>query len=102
MARVRIRQAGPTLLTAAPVTIYTVPTGRKATVKHVHFTNTDVANRKVFLSIGADAVGTRIFDTFNVNTKDVKDHYAYHVLNAGETLQAYADAANVVVIIVSG
>lgn len=72
-----------------PMTIYTVPVGKKAVVTSIMIANTDVssppATQHFSLSIGADAEDTRVFDQdiggVNIALLDI-------TLEAGEFLQA--------------
>lgn len=76
--------------------LYTVPAGRKALVRHIHISNPSGAPVDVTLSVGADAVGTRIFDGFPVPADDVYDWFGFLPLAAGEKIAGSGGAALVI------
>src|SRR6266853_1894534 len=86
------RIVGPTQLTAAAATYYTAPTGIRAVIKRIHLLNTDVAARTVTISTGADAAGTRLYQTQTLAANGgYFDDYANYTLEPAEILQANAD-----------
>lgn len=91
------RMAGPAVL-AATATKYTVPAGLRGIVRHIHVSNTSAAGIVFTLSIGADAAGTRIFDSYAIAAGAVLDHYCYYVLAAAEIIQASGGGAGVLTI----
>jgi hypothetical protein len=103
MARIATRFYGPALLTAAPVTIYTVPANSKAIIRHIHAVNLSGGTASVLtMSIGVDATGTRIFSTNQVPAGSFLDNFGYYVLEAGEIIQAYSSAINLIILTVDG
>ena len=100
--RVGKRMFGPAQLTASAATKYTVGANRRGIIRHIHFYNADATARTVTCSIGTDAAGTRILDQFSIASKQPYDHYCYHVLEATEILQAFADVTLQVTMTVNG
>jgi hypothetical protein len=96
------RLFGPAQLTAVAATKYTVPALTKTLIRHVHFFNADASARTVTVSIGADAAGTRLFDTFSIASKTGYDWYPFAVMDAAEILQAFADVTLQVTMTVFG
>lgn len=75
---------GPAALAGTPAQVVTVPANTKAIVRHVHVSNPSGGAGTVTLSIGADAVGTRVFDQYSISAGSVLDHFCYYVIdNAG-------------------
>lgn len=83
------RLAGPGQLTAAAVTKYTVPTGMKTLLRHIHVINNSASSVNFTMSIGADVAGTRIFDLEPIPAFTAKDFWGYYVLVAAEIVQAF-------------
>jgi hypothetical protein len=108
MARTPKRLVGPALIATGPTTVYTVPASTKTIVRHIHIQNPTGSAVTYSLSIGADAVGTRLFQTFSIPaaaagvTDSVRDHYWYQVMDAGEIMTVSAGTNNVLTITVSG
>jgi len=88
------RFAGPAAL-GASATKYTVPAGLRATIRHIHVSNTSAGAITFTASIGADAAGTRIFDTYSIAAGTVLDHYCLYVMEAAEIFVAAGGAAGV-------
>jgi len=61
-----------------------------------------VLARDFTLSIGADAAGTRLFSSVSVARDSVLDWQGEVVLNAGETIRAFASAAGDLTITTNG
>lgn len=99
---VPVRMAGPAQLSNAAATKYTVPANRNGIVRHTHVSNPS-ANQVLFtMSIGADAAGTRIFDSFVIQPNSVLDHFGLYVLAAGQIIQAFAGTNNVLTLTIDG
>lgn len=96
------KRVGPTLLTASAATVYTAPGSTVFHMRSIHFSNNTGTDRVVTMSIGTDAVGTRIFGSMPVRANSSVDWSGYMPLQPAEVLQAYADATNSVTITVSG
>jgi hypothetical protein len=90
MARTPKRLYGPTALTAAAATKYTVPALTKTVIRHIHVENTSAGAVTFTMSIGADAAGTRLFDAYSIAAGAVFDWYPYMIMDAAEILQALA------------
>lgn len=108
MPRLPKRLFGPAQLGNAAADLYTVPAGGLAIVRHIHVSNPDTVAHTYTLSIGADAAGTRWFESFSIPAKgvgvvdSVRDHSMYLVLGAAEKLQGFADVASKLVVVISG
>lgn len=83
------RLAGPAALTGAAATKYTAPALIRAIVRHIHISNTAAGAITVTVSIGADAVGTRILDAIQIAAGAEYNHYGYYALAPGELIQAF-------------
>ena len=101
MARIPKRLFGPAQLTNAAATKYTVPAGTKTIVRHIHVQNPSGSPLLFFLSIGAEAAGTRLFDSYGIPASSVIDHYCYYVLEATEIIQSH-DNGNLLVMTIDG
>jgi hypothetical protein len=108
MARIPKRLYGPALIATGPTTVYTVPALTKTIVRHLHFQNPTGSPVTVSLSIGADAAGTRLLQTYSIPaasagvTGSVIDYYWYTVMDAAEILTVSAGTNNVVTVTISG
>jgi hypothetical protein len=108
MARIPKRLVGPALIATGPTTVYTVPASTKTIIRHIHIQNPSASPVTYTLSIGADAAGTRLFQTFSIPaaaagvTDSVRDHYWYQVMDAAEILTVSAGTTNVLTITISG
>jgi len=96
------RLVGPTQLAGAAAVLYTVPAGRNALVRHIHFSNPSAGAVDVTVSIGADAAGTRLFDGFSIPADSVYDWFGYVPLAAAEDIRGWSSAAATVNIEVAG
>lgn len=97
MADTAARLYGPTALGTGATTIYTSAAGTTTIVRHIIVCNTTANASAFYLSIGADAVGTRLFHKYPVqgtaNGISFFEWKGFVVLAAAETLQMYADNA---------
>jgi hypothetical protein len=85
------RLAGPAALTTSAATKYTCPAATVAVIRRIRVDNPGGGSTHAFtLSIGADAVGTRLYDALSVPAGGV-DIYGPFSLAAGEIIQAFAD-----------
>lgn len=96
------RLAGPLTLGAAAATVYTVPADTTAIVKSILLCNPSGATRAVTMSVGADATGTRFLTQLSVPAAGLQAIDTFVPLAAGETLQAFCDAAGTVNLLVGG
>ncbi len=84
------RLYGPTLLSNAAATLYTVPALTTTVIRHVHVSNPTGSPVNFSLSIGTSAAGTRLWDATPIPAGDVLDHYQDFTLAAGEIIQGFA------------
>jgi hypothetical protein len=92
--RVEKRLYGPNVVsaTSGSPTIVTVTASRQWTTKQFVFTNTSGSEALVYLSIGAiGTVANRVLSALPIAANDVVVWDTALVLEAGETLQCYAD-----------
>ncbi len=98
-----LRFSGPALLTNSAATKYTVASGQAIVIRHIHVDNpAGGSNATLFISIGSDAAGARIFAGENVAPGVPLDHWCYYPLAAGEIIQAYSGTNNVLTCTISG
>jgi len=97
MARIR-RVHGPAAVSNAAATKYTVGSGLRAVIRHIHVSNTSAGAVNFTASIGADAAGTRIFDAYPIAANAVLDHYCAYQMAAAEILQALGSVNNQLVL----
>jgi len=100
--RIGKRFRGPSQLTNAAVTQYTVPANRRSCVRHIHVSNPSAGAVTLTLSIGADAAAVRIFDAFSIAANSVLDHFCKYDLEAAEIIQAFAGTTLILVITIDG
>lgn len=101
MAKTPKRLFGPALLTNTAATKYTVPSVAKTIIRHMHVSNPGGAVT-LTLSIGADAAGTRLFDTFPIPAAGTYDFYGYTVVDAAEIVQAFCSVTNQITLTLFG
>jgi len=96
------RLAGPALLTNTAATKYTVPASTVTIIQHIHVENPTGAAVTFTMSIGTDAAGTRIYDSFSIAAGAVLDTFCKYVLTAAEIVQAFAGTTNVMTLTLDG
>jgi hypothetical protein len=96
------RLAGPSLLTAAAATYYTVPASTTAILRSVHVTNETGSTATFTMSIGTDAAGKRLWTALDIPTKSSFDWSGFIVMAAAEVLQAFSGTASALTLTVSG
>lgn len=87
------KRSGPTALGTTAATIYTCPTGKTAVVAKAILTNITTTSKKVTLSVGVDAVGTRVLREVAIAPNGVEIFSLGAPLIEAEVVQAFADAA---------
>jgi hypothetical protein len=102
MARTPKRLHGPTAVSNAAATKYTVPASTKTIIRNIHVSNTSAGAVNFTASIGTDAAGTRIFDAYPVAASTVLDHWCYYVVDATEIVQALGSVNNQLVLTING
>lgn len=96
------RFVGPLELSNVAATVLTVPGGAIDTVLDIEAVATDGLSHTFTLSIGADAVGTRYYDSIPVTPGLPFHGTVFLPLDAAEILQAFADTATGVTLTISG
>ena len=102
MADLLKRLVGPVQLAGAAATVYTTPAATITTIRCIHIVNTSASAVGFTMSLGADAAGTRIYNSYTIAGADVFDWTGSIVMNAAEILQMYAGTAATLTAIVSG
>jgi len=94
---------GPTLLTAAAVTMYTAPALTRFIVKTIAIANTSAVAATVFLSFGTDAVGTRILAGVSIPANSTTIYTGCEfIIEAAGIIQAYSGTASVLTLTLGG
>lgn len=108
MPRTPKRLAGPALVATGPATVYTVPASTKTIVRQIHIQNPSASPVTFTLSLGADAVGTRLWTTYSIPaaaagvTDSVRDIFMYMVMEAAEIIQMAAGTNNILNVSIFG
>lgn len=102
MPRIASRLVGPAQIATGPTTVYTVPSNEKAILRHVHIQNPSASAVTFSMSIGTDAAGTRLFDSYSIGAGQVLDHFCMYVLEETETIQLSAGTNNILVVTIDG
>lgn len=108
MARTPKRLAGPAQVSNAAATKYTVPASTKTIIRELHVQNPSGSPVTFTVSIGADAAGTRLYDSYSIPaaaagvTGNVLPLFVYWILEAGEILQAFAGTNNILTLTIFG
>lgn len=96
------RIVGPTQLANSAATLYTAPTGIRATIKRIHIVNPTTTAYTFTLSIGADGAGTELYKTQSIAANGgYFDDYANYSLEPADILQGYASTASKLTITVN-
>jgi hypothetical protein len=93
---------GPALLTNADALLYTVPAVTLVKWRHLHIENNSGSAATLFLSIGADAAATRIYDGYSIAANAVLDTFLYYILQPAETIRGHSGTTLVLGIILDG
>lgn len=108
MARIPKRLYGPAQIATGPTTVYTVPALTKTLLRQIHVSNPSGAAVTFTLSIGADAVATRLWATYSIPaaaagvTDSVRDIFLYIPMDVAEILTLSAGTNNILVIVITG
>ena len=102
MARIPTRFHGPTLVSNAAATAYTVAASEKIAIRHIHVQNPSGSAVTFTLSIGTDAAGTRLFDAYSVPANSILDHFCYYIVDAAEIVQKLAGTNNILTLTIDG
>ena len=96
------RLSGPTQITNAAVTKYTVGAGLRGIVRHIHVSNPSASPVNFTMSIGNDAAGTRLYDAYQIAAFGSVDFFCFHVLAAAEVIQAFGSTTLILVLTING
>lgn len=95
MTVTRKRLFGPSQLTNASATLYTVPASTLTTIEHLHFANEAAVDAQLTMNIGSDAAGHRLFKGFVIPANSVYDYYPQRgYLNAAEIITGFTAAGS--------
>jgi hypothetical protein len=95
----------PTQLGTSASTLYTVPAGTKTLVKRLIAHNTDTSSRIITLYLVPSGGAAGVSNQVAKETIPAEDYAVFdldQVLEAGDTIQALADAASVITVHGSG
>lgn len=104
MPRTPKRVYGPAQVATGPATVYTVPALTKAVLRYLHVQNPSALAVLLSVSIGADAAGTRIYDTYSIPAKaagvtdSVRQIWLNIPMEAAEILQLSAGTNNILTV----
>lgn len=98
MAGTLRRVHGPAALSNAATTKYTVGTGLRGIVRHIHVSNTSAGAVNFTMSIGVDAAATRLYDAYPIAASSVLDAYPLYAMAAAEVIQALGSVNNQLVL----
>ena len=94
---------GPAQPGTTAATLFTAPTAGSATIRHIRIANTTATAATITISVGADAAGKRIYDTFSVPAHGIHDSGSMAlVLANSETLQGLQGTASALTLTISG
>lgn len=108
MATTPKRLYGPALVATGPATVYTVPAVTKTIIRWIHVSNPSASPVTLTLSVGADAAGTRLWQTYSIPaaaagvTDSVREFPVYLPLVAAEIIQLSAGTNNILNITITG
>lgn len=102
VGRIYKRLYGPAHLGTAATSLYTTPTGVKTTIRRIWANNPSGSPVDFTFSIGADAAGTRLYDSENISAGGEVEEARDHTLEPGEMIQASAGSGSTVVLVVDG
>lgn len=83
-------------------TLYVVPAGHRARIRHISANNPSGSPVDFTLSVGADAASTRLYDSYNIPAGESLEWAYDHALAAGERIQAYAGTASTLILTIDG
>lgn len=89
------RVHGPAQVSNTAATKYTVGTGLRAVIRHIHVQNPSGSAATFTMSIGTDAAGTRIFDAYSIAANTYVDFWGPYTLAAAEIIQALSGTNNI-------
>lgn len=81
---------GPTNLTNSAATVYTVPASTTLVIESITVANTSGSAATFSLSVGTDAVGTRLFAAVSVPANTTMQVVGRWVVAAGTAIQSYS------------
>lgn len=96
------RLFGPAQLTNAAATKYTVPSSTKTIIRMMHWFNQTDSTHVITWSIGSDAAGVRLYDSFSLGARQPYTWNCYLPMDAAEILQAFADAGSSINMTITG
>lgn len=88
------KRIGPASIANAEGTLYTCPAATTAMIQWIHIANVTGSPATVKLSVGADAVGTRLLPDLSIPANSTYDWTGFLPLAAAETLRATGGTNN--------
>lgn len=108
MAKTHKRLFGPVQVATGPATVYTSPALTKTTIRFLWINNPSALPVLLSISVGADAAGTRLFETYSIPAKaagvtdSVRPMFVDIVLEPAEILTMTAGTNNILVVMGTG
>lgn len=108
MARTAKRLYGPAVVATGPTTVYTVPALTKTIIRYIHVQNPSGSAVTLSLSLGADAAGTRLYQTYSIPAAaagvvdSVRQIFLYLIVDAAEIITVSAGTNNILTITING
>jgi hypothetical protein len=99
---VQKRLYGPAQPTTIAATLYTVPTAKKTTLELIHVVNTTASIATITLSIGADAVATRLLSAFSIPANGILTLPGTWSMIAAEVIQGLQGTSGALTIVLNG
>lgn len=96
------RLYGPALLATSAATLFNVPPRCRSIIDHIRLVNNTSSAVDVTMSVGADAAGTRLWDSLTLAADASKSVRGPFTLEDAEVFQAFAGTSNAVTITVLG
>jgi hypothetical protein len=95
-------RSGPISIGDSATTVHTTNTDEQFIVRNMHIANVTGTAATLKLSIGADAIGTRLLGDVSIPANGTYDWSGFLVLESTETLQATGGTDDALTITVSG
>ena len=95
-------RSGPTTINNTATTLHTTNTGEQFIVRNIHIANVTGTAATLKLSIGADAIGTRLLGDVSIPAAGTYDWSGFLVLESDETIQATGGTDDALTATISG
>ena len=106
MARQPVLLVPPTQLGINSVAVYTapsyVPTSLRSVARYLHVQNPSGSSVAFSMGLNGTVAGSRVYDVYSLAASSVYDQHINYPLSSGQTIQMWANGANVLVATVGG